>query len=95
MSNVGNEESKVLGIPYVLIVFVVLNAAVVLIPVVLMQRAVISEIKKDLTPKVVVQKILVTPTATPTASPTPVKSTVVKPTITNTLKTATGSSLRK
>lgn len=95
MSNVGNEESKVLGIPFVLIGFIVLMAAIILIPLILMQQAVIAEVRKDTAVRVVIQKVVVTPTATPAASLTPVKSTVVKPTVTNTVKTATGSGLRK
>lgn len=95
MSNVGNQESKVLGIPFVLIGFIILNALAVLIPVIAMQNVVIAEVKKDTAPKIVKQVVVVTPTAIPTASPSAVKSTVVKPVVTNTLKTATNSGVRR
>lgn len=87
----GNEESKVLGIPYVLIGFVVINALIVLVPVIWMQAVVISEVKKDATPQVVKEVVVATPTVAPTVSPVPVRSTIVRPTITSAVRSSTSS----
>lgn len=85
-------ESHVAGIPLALLVFVLIDAAVVLIPVAFMQAATQNEIKNVQVQNSVeaqaVNQLLITPTpeATPTAVPTfvqkalaPVVKTTIKP----------------
>jgi len=80
-------ESTVLGIPLALILFIFVNAIIVLIPLIIMQTAIMNElsVKAD---KVDVQTIrtalLPTPTEAPTATPsaTPVvRQGFVSPTV--------------
>lgn len=85
-------ESHVLGIPLALLVFVLIDAAVVLIPVGFMQAATQDQLRvvqaQNAAEAINVNKLLITPTptATPTATPTfvpktvtPVVKTTVKP----------------
>jgi hypothetical protein len=92
---VGNEESKVFGIPLVLVGFVVINALVVIVPVSLMQKFVMDKIDAKVQPVIVKEVIVATPIPTPTMSLAPTKALIGKPTITVPVKSATGSGVKR
>lgn len=77
-----NSNSSILGIPVPLIAFAVINALIVLTPVVLLQGAVMDQLnaKPDKTDVQTYVRAVV-PTAEPTATPSAVLTPVVTPTL--------------